>query len=282
MELLKARARRAGRFPVRGLVLSLIVLACSQGRSYEARGVVEAVMPEQSQLVVAHQEIVGLMGAMTMSFDVADDSLLAGLEPGRTIDFTLSVSSSGFRITRITPTGWVEESAEWARFGAGLVRADPAPEFELIDQAGEAVSLAGLAGKNLLVDFVFTRCEGPCPILTAKHVAVQRQLPPEVADESWFVSISLDPTHDGPEEMTAYADARGVDLSNWSFLTGEEAIVASVVKRYGVGTTRAEDGSIEHMLVAFLVDSKGRIVKRYLGLEHASDAIAADMAALVF
>jgi cytochrome oxidase Cu insertion factor (SCO1/SenC/PrrC family) len=32
----------------------------------------------------------------------------------------------------------------------------------------------------VLVDFVYTHCPGPCPILTGIHAEVQRRLPPEL------------------------------------------------------------------------------------------------------
>ena len=78
------------------------------------------------------------------------------------------------------------------------------------------------------------------------------------------------------------ARARGADLSDWSFLTGPPDEVRDVLKAYGVGTGRSADGEIEHVLATFLVDSRGRIVKRYIGLDHAPEAIVADLEAVAF
>ena len=132
-------------------------------------------------------------------------------------------------------------------------------------------------GKRVLIDFVFTNCDGPCPILTSKHVQLQRALDFELRARTHFVSISLDPERDTPAVLRAYATARGADLSNWSFLTGPPAEVAAVVENYGVGSTPGPDGEIEHMVAAFLVDPEGRIAERYLGLDHDPESMLRDL-----
>ncbi len=156
-------------------------------------------------------------------------------------------------------------------------RVEPAPAFALTDHAGRPVSLEELRGRTLLLDFIFTRCSGPCPILTSTHVAAERLLSPDLLGRTRFVSISIDPERDTPQDLAAYATARGADLEHWSFLTGPVAEVEAVVRAYGVGTTRGPDGELEHVVASFLIDGKGRIVKRYLGLEHEPTEISADL-----
>jgi Cu/Ag efflux protein CusF len=58
-------------------------------RSAVGEGQVITVMPEKSQIVVAHGEIPGVMGAMTMGYTVTPASLLTQLKAGDTIRFTL-------------------------------------------------------------------------------------------------------------------------------------------------------------------------------------------------
>jgi protein SCO1/2 len=113
-------------------------------------------------------------------------------------------------------------------------------------------------------------------------VVVQRALSPALRARTHFVSITLDPLRDHPADLEAYARARGADLSDWSFLTGPPDEVESVVKAWGAGGTRSPDGQIEHVVVTFLVDGHGRIVKRYVGGGHAPQEIVADMQAVAF
>ena len=120
----------------------------------------------------------------------------------------------------------------------------------------------------MLLDFIFTSCPGPCPILTSSHVTLQRSLPPELRARTRFVSISLDPVRDTPMALRSYAQKRGADLTGWSFLTGDPETVARVVQAYGVGTLRSPDGQLDHLVATFLIDPEGRIAQRFIGLEH--------------
>jgi protein SCO1/2 len=263
-------------------LLALLFLACGGGEvsRHPAHGVVEKLLPEEHQVVVAHDEIVGLMPAMTMNFYVADPAIQAQLEVGQVIDFVLEHDGRSFKIIAVEVVGRADDGVGWARFGESLVRSDPAPAFELQDEEGRSVSLADFAGHRVLLDFIFTRCPGPCPILTATHVAVQKALSPAVRARTEFVSISLDPEHDSPEVLKRYARERGIDTSDWSLLTGPVDEVEKVVRAFGVGSTRKPDGQIEHLVVTFLIDGQGRIVKRYMGQEHEPSEIVADLGKL--
>ncbi len=182
-----------------------------------------------------------------------------------------------YRIARAEVTG----EGEAAPAGEGPADRAAAPFFDLVDQDGEPLSLTQLRGKVLLIDFVYTACPGPCPILTTTLATLQRSLSPEQREQVRFVSISLDPERDTPEALRAYAKAQGADLSDWSFLTGPPEVVDEVVQRYGVGKVRGEDGQIEHVVVTFLVDARGRIEKRYMGLDHGADEMRADLEKLL-
>lgn len=156
---------------------------------------------------------------------------------------------------------------------------EPGPPFDLIDQAGRAVSLGSLGDRVLIVDFIYTSCPGPCPVQTSIQVDLQRRIPEPLRGEIQFISISLDPEVDRPEVLERYATSRGVDLSNWSFLTGPTERVADVVRRWGVGSIRKEDGTIDHTLIRFLVQD-GRVIERYWTSEGRDEAVLADLIAL--
>jgi protein SCO1/2 len=261
-----------------GALLLLAALACGRSDVYSAHGVVREIDLEQRQAVIEHEDIPGLMPAMTMSFDVPDQTLLARLEPGQEIEFELEVKEKSYRIVAARPHG-ERAGAARAPLVAGMARADdPAPDFSLIDQAGRKLSLADLRGRTLVVDFVYTQCKGPCPILTGLHAELWRSLDPTLRERVHFVSISLDPEHDTPEVLTEYAETRGADLSGWSFLTGPKTEVEEVVRRWGIGTLRAADGTIDHLVASFLVDPQGQIAKRWLGLEHSLEEKRAEIA----
>lgn len=262
------------------LVAGLAFSCGSEVRHYPAQGIVHDAMEETSQVVVAHDAIPGLMPAMTMNFSVPDRAVMEKLAPGSVVDFVVAYDGQHYRIVAAEVVGKVEEGDGWSRFGDVLVRSDPAPDFVLVDEDGRSLSGADLRGRMVLLDFIFTRCPGPCPILTRTHVSVQRELPPSVRDKTVFVSITLDPENDTPEVLRQYASARGIDTRDWSLLTGDPDRVDQVVRAFGVGSTRHPDGTIEHLVVTFLIDENGDIVKRYIGQEHPPEEIVADLARL--
>ena len=261
--------------------LSVFVTGCDDVRRHSARGIVEDVKPEQGLVLIDHENIPGLMPAMTMNFDVSDPAILEQLSAGDEISFTIVRTDVAYEIVDVRVVGQVAVGDEWAKLGERLVRTTVAPPFELIDQDGRRVTQADFAGRVQLLDFLFTQCPGPCPIVTARHVEVQRALGDDVNAGVQFVSISLDPENDTPAAMRAYGAARGADFGNWSFLGADAETLDAVVRSYAVGKTRNEAGEIEHLVVTFLIDGRGRILARYMGLDHQAATIAADVTAAV-
>lgn len=260
----------------------ILLAACApEPQTYTTTGTVVGVERAARQLRVDHEKIENFMPAMTMNFDVADDVPLDALEPGVPIEFTLERRGSQLRIVElavrgaapISLAGEAGESGSW-----GIEPAEEiAPDFALTDQDGQPRSLGELRGRAVVLDFIFTRCPGPCPILTSTHVTLQNELPPQLAERTHFVSVTLDPEYDTPARMRAYAVARGADLDRWWFLTGDPERVAEVVRLYHVGATRRGDGELDHLVVTYLIGPDGLIVERYLGSEVPPEAILADL-----
>jgi protein SCO1/2 len=262
------------------LTLALLLATACGAREYEGRGVVRDVRLDDGQVVIEHEEIPGLMEAMTMSFDVPDRALLERLRVDLLIDFTLRRAGHSLQVIDFEPV-----RAGVSGSGAPLptlaeVR-DPAPDFDLVDQDGQPFRSADLRGVVVVLDFIFTHCPGPCPILTSSHVSLQRLVPQAVRDRTHFVSITLDPARDTPDALRKYAVARGAELSGWSFLTGPVERIDAVVRAYGVGVAMGEDGETVHTVATFLIDPDGRIAGRYLGLEHEPQALLGDLLQLL-
>lgn len=262
------------------LICALAACGSDGARVYPARGVVQEVQPEYAQVVIAHEDIEGLMPAMTMNFDVPDPALLAKLAPGQLIDFELEFTGKAYRVIGATVRGTGEAPPPGRARDPAPGPGDPAPDFELTDQDGEPFALSQLRGRVLLLDFVYTECPGPCPLLTGRHVDVQRALTPEQRGAIHFVSVSLDPERDTPEALRRYARARGADLADWSFVTGSPETADPVLRSYGLGVARQPDGNIDHRVLVFLIDREGRVARRFLGLDHEPEALAAALVGL--
>jgi protein SCO1/2 len=115
----------------------------------------------------------------------------------------------------------------------------------LVTQDGREVRLFDevLLDRVVLIDFVFTRCTGACPLLTQKLVEVRRELGAAFGNGVRFVSVSVDPLHDGPAQLRAFAEKHGAAVPGWTFLTGNKADVDGVVKKLGQYVEAPEDHS---------------------------------------
>jgi Cu/Ag efflux protein CusF len=83
-------------------LLLAFVLACSASGP-ESRGVVVAVDRAKGEITLDHEEIPGLMTAMTMTFH-ADPGLLAGIEAGQQVGFRVREEGAGhYVVTAIEP-----------------------------------------------------------------------------------------------------------------------------------------------------------------------------------
>ena len=100
-------------------------------------------------------------------------------------------------------------------------------DFLLTDQDDRPVSLSAFKGRVTIVDFMFTNCPFICPRLTGQMLEMAEALK---GTPVRFVSFSVDPLRDTPARLRAYAKEKGIDTARWSLLTGEQAMIDSVVK----------------------------------------------------
>src|SRR5690242_19467161 len=107
----------------------------------------------------------------------------------------------------------------------------------LITQDGKVVRFYDdlLKGKAVVINLIYTRCTASCPLETAKLAQVQRLLGDRVGKDVFFYSISIDPTHDTPEALKAYARRFHVG-PGWLFLTGKDEDVRLVSKKLGLSS----------------------------------------------
>jgi protein SCO1 len=108
------------------------------------------------------------------------------------------------------------------------------PNVPVVSQDGQTYQFYDdlLKNKKVLIDFIYTRCESVCPLQTAKLAQVQKLLGPRIGRDIFIYSISLDPEHDTPERLKAYAEKFHAG-PGWLFLTGKKWDINAV--RYKLG-----------------------------------------------
>jgi protein SCO1/2 len=160
----------------------------------------------------------------------------------------------------------------------------PLPAFALVDQDGRPQTLGGLRGRPWIADFIFTRCGGVCPLLTARVAKLQPRLPAGTR----IVSFTVDPEHDQPAVLARYARDVGAG-PHWLFLTGPREDLYRLATdgfklaamELPAGDPRAADGPFLHSAKLVLVDGEGRVRGYYDSEDEAArERLLADLARL--
>jgi protein SCO1/2 len=201
---------------------------------------------------------------------------VAVAKPGQKIRGQLLQSDKGdWRLEQIWPAessaeGEVETRANALRQdtlsrGRSAYReiGEKIPDFALYDQSGAVVQSARFTGKQVMLNFIFTRCPiaTMCPAATMKMMSTQKLAREAGVKNLELVSITLDPEYDTPGVLKDYAVARGIDTSNFSFLTGPENAIKDLLAQFGV-IAEFEGDLLKHTLTTLLINEDGRIAHR--------------------
>ncbi|MEK7710480.1 MAG: SCO family protein [Planctomycetota bacterium] len=180
----------------------------------------------------------------------------------------------------------------WAltwKTGPNAVVAEPLPvgpeipDFKLTERSGRTVTRADLLGKVWIADFIFTRCSGPCPELSARMQRMQISFKdkPDVK----LVSFTLDPKNDTPAALQDYAKRFYAEPDRWWFLTtSDEGEMRTLVQKGFFQTVIPASGTSEmiHSEYFVLIDRGGRIRAAYSGLDaDTKPRLVADVAKLL-
>ncbi|MBI5771545.1 MAG: SCO family protein [Verrucomicrobia bacterium] len=235
-------------------------------------------------VLIHHEEIPGYMPAMTMEFSLGGIDL-STLREGQRITARMGLPEDGvFPLTEFRILNPVEDQAVAA--GALALRQDThtrgkntyrevgesAPTFTLYNQDGRAVSFATFRGKRVVLNFIFTRCPVAtmCPASTAKMMSLQAAAKKAGVQNFELVSISFDSAYDTPPVLKAYANARSIDTTNFSFLTGPEGAIRDLLAQFGVIAEPGEN-VFKHTLATLLIGPDGRIIHRLDGSNWSPD-----------
>ena len=119
-------------------------------------------------------------------------------------------------ILLVSGASWVIQKAN-SSYELTIIKKVPA--FSFITQDGLSFTEKSFHKKATVLDFIFTSCAGPCPIMTNNmtHLYEDYENVPEVQ----FVSITVDPIIDNASTLKEYAKANGVKDGRWQFLTSD-------------------------------------------------------------
>lgn len=165
-----------------------------------------------------------------------------------------------------------------------LPRIALAPGYALTDQNGGMLTSEDMRGKITLYTFTYTRCVDPCIQTTPLLQEVQARLG-EVENGDipiQMVTISIDPQHDTPEVLSAFARQQGADPNRWHFATTETTRLKWIIGAgFGLFFDRRDDGSFVLDQGYVLVDGAGILRAEYRLVNPGADIILRDLQLLV-
>jgi len=251
------------------LLLAVAFGACRRHEQrYELKGKVVLVEKDKHLATIAHDEVKGLMPAMTMPFTVTDENDLDALTPDSEVTATLVVDGSQSWLENL----FIVSKSESASGAAPITEAkagDEVPNYSLQNQNGKEIRLRGYRGKALLLTFIYTRCPLPeyCTLMSNNFAQVDRQLQqtPDVYDKTHLLSVSIDPTYDTPEVLRSYGAAhteryQDEKFTHWEFASGPQ--VKEMAQFFGLQYF-AEKDQIVHGLRTAIISPDGKVVKVY-------------------
>ena len=253
-------------------------------RVFDVAGVIRAPMDANGRITVAHENIAGLMPAMTMKFAVDVPAEAASLQAGDEVRFRLHVNDAVWTASDFVVVGReaIPPPIRAVASSTGRVReGDGVPEFALTTEAGEPLASSDLRGHVTLLTFIFTRCPVPeyCPAMALRFAQIQKAIlaDPKLAQSARLLSITLDPEFDRPAVLKAYGEAVGANPAVWEFATGSTDDIAALTKSFAVFNER-NGVTLDHTLCTALVGADGRVREIWRGNGWRVDEVVAAIA----
>jgi len=138
--------------------------------------------------------------------------------------------------------------------------------FPFTDADGRTRHLDELRGEPFVASMVYTNCTSVCPRLTADLRTLDRALPADLRERTRFVLFSLDPARDTPAALADFAERHGLDRSRWTLLACPEEDMRTLAAVLGVRFRPDGAGEIAHSAVIAVVDGRGVVRHRQVGL----------------
>ena len=286
----------------RGSLAVVLVLICctpafASPKKYPVSGMLLAADPSKRTITVSCIEISGYMDAMVMSFPVHGASLPSGLQAGANVEFTLVVDKDSsyaenlqikpFESLELDPTEAhrlkLVENASNAKPSVDVLHvSESVPDFHLIDQNHDSVSLSQFKGKVVAMTFIYTRCPRPdyCLRLSNNFGVLQRRFKDPTGQKLVLLTVVIDPVHDQPDALKTYARTWKADSRRWHFLTGSASDIQQLCRRFDM-SFYPDEALYVHSFHTVVIGRDGRLIANLEGnvftAQQLGDLIEAEM-----
>ncbi len=239
-------------------------------------GLVLGLTPQTGTVIVRHDAFAG-MPAMTMPFRVIPQSRARELQAGAVIDADVDISTEPWTLRNVvSKTAQQVTSDAVFRHVTPLRVGDSVPETAFVDQQGRPFAFGRLHGQDVVLAFVYTRCQDArmCPLISAKFHALQSALG---ARRAHLVEVTLDPTYDRPAVLARYAATFGADPKKWTLAVGDADATLDFAARFGITTFPDPNIGLIHAENTVLIGPDGNITEMITDTSWAPSEIVAQL-----
>lgn len=144
-----------------------------------------------------------------------------------------------------------------------------APNVEVVDQNGRRLRFFNdvLQGRQVVLSAMYSACEQFCPPTMRNLMEARQQLGP-VARRLRFVTMTLTPVSDDPQELRRYKHRFGID-PDWLFLTGRPEELERLQAALGYAPRRISDNALTHASMVRVIDERLMRIGHVNGLTSA-------------
>jgi len=246
--------------------------AAGEVKTFPIRGTIVGVDAAKGSVILSHEAVPGLMGAMTMEYNLKQPGIASELHPGDRIVAKLVARKDGDQyrdavLDEIVVTAEARPDYKPAVVYHVPQAGDAVPDFRLVNELGKPIRLGEFRGRVLLLTFIYTRCplEDYCPRMNKNFAAIDQALKtdPTAYRQTHLLSISFDPEYDTPAILKSYGaiytggDAR--TFAHWDFAAPPEGELGAMERWFDVGVTPGAGGTLNHSLSTAVIGKDGKV-----------------------
>jgi len=198
---------------------------------------------------------------MTMPFQITPKSEAANLQAGSIIDATVDRSTEPWTLSQISSSSAQGLTAQPVlRHVTPLRVGDIVPDVPFLDQRGKPFVMSSLRGQDVILSFIYTRCQDPrmCPLISAQFGRIQQLIGKR---DLHLVEVTLDPTYDRPPVLARYGTLFGADPKHWTLAVGDANQTLDFAARFGISAFPDPQIGIIHSEDTAIIDTTGRITE---------------------
>jgi cytochrome oxidase Cu insertion factor (SCO1/SenC/PrrC family) len=160
----------------------------------------------------------------------------------------------------------------------------PAPDFKLVNQFGQPMSLSQFRGRVVMLSFEDSECTTVCP-LTTQSMVLAKELLGQAGKSVQLLGVDANPDAIKTSDVLAYSRVHAM-TNQWDFLTGSLPQLKAVWKNYNIAV-QIESGAIDHTPALYVIDQQGNLQKVYLtqmaysSVTQSAQVLAAEVASLL-